>query len=179
MIYTEKIKMNIHIVSAVGKGRTLLSAFDHALQKAGVCNYNLITLSSIIPPNSQVIITKRYVTPVEEFGYKLYVIKAEMRSEKKDEYITAGIGWYQLDDGRGFFVEHEFKGESKTSVQSAIKTRIIHSLGDLCRFRKVPFNESRINSSIATARVIDDPTCALVLAVYKSESWKVIDERVK
>lgn len=164
--------MDIHVMSATGEGRTLLSAFDHALQKAGVCNYNLITLSSIIPPGSRIIKTTTYITPHKEFGYKLYVIKAEMRSQNKGEYVCAGIGWYGLEDGRGFFVEHELKGKSKAAVQSAIKTRIIHSLGDLCGFRKVPFKAHSIQFSLAITRVGKCPACALVLAVYTSEGWK-------
>lgn len=164
--------MDIHVVSATGEGRTLLSAFDHALQKAGVCNYNLITLSSIIPPGSRIIKTTTYITPHQEFGYKLYVIKAEMRSQEKGEYICAGIGWYGLEDGRGFFVEHELKGKSKSQVQSEIQDRIMYSLGDLCAFRGVFFKKNHVKSSIAIMRVKDRPACALVLAVYTSERWK-------
>ena len=38
-----KVKvMKIKVVTGVGIGRTLLSAFDTALKDAGVCNYNLI-----------------------------------------------------------------------------------------------------------------------------------------
>lgn len=167
--------MNIYVVPAIGKGRTLLSAFDNALQKAGVYNYNLITLSSIIPPGSRIITTKRYVSPIEEFGYKLYVIKAEMRSDKRGEYISAGMGWYQLDDGRGFFVEHELKAKTKKESEEEIKERIVKSLQDLCEFRQVPFQKAHLHSSIAMAQVKDTPTCALVLAVYQSQRWQSRD----
>ena len=165
--------MNIYVVSAIGEGKTVLSAFDNALQKAGVYNYNLITLSSIIPPGSRIITTTQYSTPVEEFGYKLYVIKAEMRSQKKGEYICSGIGWYGLKDGRGFFVEHELKGKRKNQVQSEIHDRIMYSLEDLCTFRGVPFRKNHVKSSTAITCVKDYPSCALVLAVYQSEGWKV------
>ena len=49
--------MDIKVVCGVGSGKTALSAFDSALKDAGVYNYNLITLSSIIPPDS--IISKK------------------------------------------------------------------------------------------------------------------------
>ncbi len=164
--------MDINIVSATGEGKTLLSAFDNALQKAGVYNYNLITLSSIIPPGSRIIMTTTYTTPDCEFGHKLYVIKAEMRSQKKGEYVCAGMGWYGLDDGRGFFVEHELKGKNKSQVQSHIHDLIYHSLEDLCTFRGIFFNKNHVKSSIAITCVKDRPACALVLAIYKSEGWK-------
>lgn len=164
-------KMNIHIVAASGKGTTLLSAFDNGLNKAGVCNYNLVLLSSIIPPGSKIVRTRKYQAPPSDFGRRLYVVKAEVRTEETGKFITAGIGWYQLPDGRGFFVEHGLKGETRTAVRSEIRARIFNSLADLCRFRRIPFKRSRVNSAIATTQIKDAPTCVLALAVYKSEKW--------
>jgi arginine decarboxylase len=42
--------MQIHVSSGRGEGPTPLAAFDAALRDAGVSNYNLIALSSVIPP---------------------------------------------------------------------------------------------------------------------------------
>jgi arginine decarboxylase len=47
--------MTIHIASGVGTGPTKMAAFDSALQAAGAANYNLIRLSSIVPPGSRII----------------------------------------------------------------------------------------------------------------------------
>lgn len=164
--------MEIKVVSGVGTGKTTLSAFDHALKDAGVYNYNLITLSSIIPPGSNVMKVGTFNTPAEEFGHKLYVIKAEIRSEEAGKYIAAGLGWYHLEDGRGMFVEHEIKGETKIAVKSEIDMRIKNSLKDLCKFRGIKFEERKIKSCMSIAHIVDQPTSVLVLAVYKSESWE-------
>lgn len=163
--------MHIYIVKGKGTGRTLLSAFDHALQDAGICNYNLITLSSIIPPRSHIILQNQYHTPTEEFGHKLYLVKAEKRSQKKDQYIGAGIGWYQLDDGRGFFVEHELQSQSFHSAEVKIQRLIIDSIQDLCLVRGIHCDADKIQMTMVITQVKKDPTCALVLAVYQSERW--------
>ncbi len=163
--------MDIKVVCGVGRGKTTLSAFDSALKDAGVYNYNLIVLSSIIPPDCVISKIKRYVTPPEEYGYKLYVIKAEIRSEEAGKYIAAGLGWYQLEDGRGIFVEHEIKGETRVAVESEISLRIKNSLKDLAKFRNIRFDESKAKSVVSIAHIKDKPTCALVLAVYQSEGW--------
>jgi len=164
--------MDIKVVQGVGTGKTILSAFDGALKDAGVYNYNLITLSSIIPPNSKVSKVKRYESPPEEYGHKLYVVKAEYRSEEVGKYIAAGVGWYQLEDNRGIFVEHEIKGETRVAVESEIALRITNSLKDLAKFRNIKFNESKVRSAISLTQIKDHPTCVLVLAVYQSESWE-------
>lgn len=164
--------MIIKVVTGQGTGKTLLSAFDAALKEAGVYNYNLIALSSIIPPHSKVTEIKKYETPDEEWGHRLYVIRAEYRSQETGKYIAAGLGWYQLDDGRGMFVEHEVLGETKVAVESEIKQRIKNSLKDLCEFRNIQFEDKRAKSAISLAQIKDKPTSVLVLAVYQSEGWK-------
>ena len=42
--------MKLYIAKAIGRGSTELAAFDAALVGAGVANFNLIRLSSVIPP---------------------------------------------------------------------------------------------------------------------------------
>jgi len=164
--------MEIKVVSGVGLGKTILSAFDNALKDAGVYNYNLITLSSIIPPDSKVSKIRRYKTPYSEYGHKLYVVKAEYRSDEIGKFIAAGIGWYQLEDGRGIFVEHEIKGETQIAVESEINLRIKNSLKDLAHFRRIKFDESKMKFAISLTQIKDHPTCVLVLAIYQSESWE-------
>lgn len=164
--------MEIKIIKGIGGGKTMLSAFDSALKDAGVYNYNLITLSSIIPPGSKVLKIRRFKTPVNEYGYKLYVVKAELRSEEAGKFIAAGIGWYQFEDGRGVFVEHEIKGETRIAVESEINLRIKNSLKDLCAFRNIAFQESEIKSVVSSTQIKDRPTCVLALAVFQSEGWE-------
>ena len=164
--------MEIKVVCGVGSGRTTLSAFDNALKDAGVYNYNLIALSSIIPPGSKIIKIKRYKTPYHEYGHKLYVIKAEIRNEETGKFIAAGLGWYQLEDGRGMFVEHDIKGETKIAVESEIAGRIENSLKDLCKFRNIRFDLKNVRSATSITQIKDHPTSVLVLAVFQSEGWE-------
>jgi arginine decarboxylase len=49
--------MRIQLVSGAGSARTQLAAFDAALVDAGISNYNLITLSSVIPAGAEIIET--------------------------------------------------------------------------------------------------------------------------
>ena len=164
--------MDIKIVAAIGRGKTLLSSFDNALQGCGVCNYNLIPLSSVIPPKTTIIIDEPYTTPDDHFGHKLYVVKAEERSAHVGRAIGAAIGWVQRPDGSGLFVEHETSGASESVVKETLKTLVVDSLTDLCTFRKIDFKYSDIQMKYVTTTVKDTPTCALVLATYQAEGWE-------
>jgi hypothetical protein len=61
----------IAIARGLGQGPTLLAAFDTTLLDAGVANYNLICLSSVIPPGST-IERRRWTTPPQHWGQRLY-----------------------------------------------------------------------------------------------------------
>lgn len=163
--------MNIKVVSGTGTGKTLLSAFDAALKTVGVYNYNLICLSSIVPPHSQIEKINGYNTPDEEYGYKLYIIKSEKRSEVEGRALAAGLGWYQLEDNRGVFVEHSAEGNNEEEVKIKVERDIKNSLSDLCEFRGFPFDINKVNFSIASIVVKETPSCALTIAVYKPEGW--------
>lgn len=164
--------MKIFVVSSVGEGQTQLSAFDAALNKAGVYNFNLIRLSSVVPPHSE-IVTDVLPEVTGEWGDKLYIVQAEMRSEISGEGIAAGIGWYQFEpDHRGVFVEHEAAGKSADDAYQKVEQMIKLSLEDLCKGRNMSFDPSKINNKIISGSVKDKPACALVIAVYQSEGWR-------
>ena len=51
--------MKLYLAKAIGRGSTELAAFDAALVGAGVANFNLIRLSSVIPPDGEVVEVER------------------------------------------------------------------------------------------------------------------------
>lgn len=165
--------MDIKVVCGVGKGNTALSAFDAALKDAGVYNYNLICLSSIIPPNTKVEKTENFKASKDEYGHKLYVVMAEIRSDEVGTYIAAGLGWYQTHkDRRGVFVEHTIKGETKIAVNSELDQRIKKSLEDLCEFRGIKCNPEKVRVAISLTKIEAHHASALAIAIYKAESWE-------
>lgn len=162
--------MEIIITTGRGYGKTTLSAFDAALKDAGVYNYNLVTLSSIIPTGA-VVKTRFFDANPQEYGYRLYVVKAEMRSRESGKFIGAALGWVQQPDGRGVFVEHEEVGETREAVESNLTKEVKKSLSDLCRFRNFRATEDDMRMKMNVIKVTDSPACALIIAVYKSEPW--------
>ena len=74
--------LTIDIVAGSGVGQTSLSAFDAALFACGAHNFNLIALSSVIPPGATIVPRERFVAAPDGggFGDRLYVVKAEMRA---------------------------------------------------------------------------------------------------
>jgi arginine decarboxylase len=156
--------MEIRVASAVGRGPTPLAAFDAALRGAGVENYNLIALSSIIPPGS-VVMRGRFSTPPSEYGHRLYVVMARHEAMRSGDEAWAGLGWTQESgSGRGLFVE--LHGSSRRTVE----TEIGSTLEAMKQAR--PYDYGKNESEIAGAVCEGEPICALVIAVYASEAWE-------
>jgi arginine decarboxylase len=155
--------MKITIAAGAGEGPTAIAAFDAALHKAGVENYNLIPLSSIIPPGSS-IERATFVTPVDEYGHRLYVVMARCDEHVDGVEAWAGVGWAQEpESGRGLFVE--LCATSKTGVETAIEA----TLGSMMSSRGHIYGP--IQYEVAGAMCQGKPVCALVVAVYRSEGW--------
>lgn len=158
--------MKIKVSSGIGTGPTSLAAFDSALNHAGVANYNLLRLSSVIPPEAQIELSD---TPLKnlpgEWGDRLYVVLAEMRVDTPNNEAWAGIGWVQDEkSGKGLFVEHEGYSEKK------VRDDITQSLTALMATRNVDFGS--INMQVVGRTCKHEPVCALVVAVYEASGWE-------
>ena len=157
----EHTGLDISIRSGSGSGRTLLSAFDHALQRAGVADFNLVTLSSIIPPGSRI----RSVDSTLPGGHGdlLFCVRAEAFAEHPGDIAWAGLGWCVDESGGGLFVEHH--GGSEQSVIEQIEL----SLADMNANRGGGYGP--VQMAMASAHCTGLPACALVLAAYRVSTW--------
>lgn len=156
--------MHIDVNAGVGTGPTELSAFDQALVNAGVANFNLIYLSSVLPPSSEVHVIDGQHKPNGTWGDRLYVVMAQQRTSVVGDEAWAGIGWIQDEETKqGLLVEHE--GHSEAQVRADIQ----QSLEALARNRGTTFGPMQMH--VTGGRCEEKPICALVTAVFESEPW--------
>lgn len=163
----QRTGFRIDIRTGVGRGPTELAAFDAALRDANIANFNLIVLSSVIPPGTEVEVLddSTDARPDGEWGDRLYVVMADQRTSTIGQTAAAGIGWVQDEyTGQGLFVEHEGREEWK------VRQDIQLSLDDMVQGRPQRFGPmmTRVETAVCTDGT---PTCALVVAVYESQGW--------
>ena len=108
----------IGVVSGTSTGPTALAAYDAALADAGIHNYNLVRVSSVIPAESriEVLDTAPDLGPV---GGKLTVVEA---SETVEAGTTAcaALGWTLDERSRGLF--YEASGTDLETVEATVET---------------------------------------------------------
>lgn len=158
---SDAVGLDITIRTGSGSGRTPLSAFDEALQAAGVADFNLVTLSSVIPPASRL----RHVNDTLPGGHGdlLFCVRAEAHADQPGESAWAGLGWVVDETGGGLFVEHH--GTTEASVMQQIDL----SLGDMNAKRGGGYGP--VQMALASAHSTGDPACAVVIAAYRVSSW--------
>ncbi|HSX31988.1 MAG TPA: pyruvoyl-dependent arginine decarboxylase [Candidatus Saccharimonadales bacterium] len=158
--------MQIHVGTGIGTGPTTLAAFDSALNDVGIANYNLLRLSSVIPPKTDIVVHDDRISRKlpGTWGDRLYVVMAEMRVDKPNEEAWAGIGWVQdKEGGHGLFVEHE--GHSEEAVRRDIR----QSLEALMATRNIDLGP--IHMKVVGRICTHQPVCAMVAAVYQASDW--------
>jgi arginine decarboxylase len=154
---------SITVTAGVGEGATELSAFDRALYTAGIANFNLLVLSSVIPADAQVALGEPKLSEAA-WGDRLYVVMADTRQSAAGSEAWAGIGWVQNEEsGAGLFVEHS--GNSKAEVESQVE----QSLTSMTAYRPQTFGP--IQTHTIGVECAGRPVCALVAAVYQAEGW--------
>lgn len=157
--------MKINIVTSSGKAKTMLGAFDAALVNAGIANMNLLCLSSVIPPNTEIVFEKPEILE-RDFGKKLYVVMARRETDKKEK-IAAGIGWVIEKNNRfGLFVEHD------GATVDEVKNLITDTLNGMMKSRD-EYKFSEIQFAISeTTNMNGESSCVILVATYGIDGWE-------
>ena len=156
--------LDVIVTCGTGTAPTELAAFDAALQEAGVAHFNLIRLSSLIPPGSRVSAPRTWPALAGGWGDRLYAVYADHRVSTPGAWACAGLGWIQDEDsGAGMLVEHS--GDDEAAVEARLKA----TLEDLAGRRPGRFGprSARITSIVCA----DDPVAAVVVAALRVEPW--------
>ncbi|WP_123538076.1 pyruvoyl-dependent arginine decarboxylase [Halosimplex salinum] len=109
----------IRVAWGSATGPTAMSSFDAALAEAGVHNYNLVALSSVVPAEASV---ERVGTAPDlgPAGDALYaVVGRETLLPGVDGDACAGLGWIRSESGRGLF--YEASGTDPDAVERAVR----------------------------------------------------------
>ena len=143
------------VTSGVGLSRVShLNSFDRALRNAGISEYNLVPVSSILPVNAQEI-PRRELEP----GTIIFVVLA--RHDGYDgELIAAGVGVGKVvrSDGKRYGLVAEAHGPyTRDEIERIVKER----LEEMARIREVTMEEVKTET---VSMVVPENTYGTVIA---------------
>ncbi|MEY7848889.1 pyruvoyl-dependent arginine decarboxylase [Natrarchaeobius sp. A-rgal3] len=156
---------SIRVVWGAASGPTAMASYDAALADAGVENYNLVAVSSVIPAGVGVE-TVGTAPDLGPAGERLTVVESrataagDERSEA-DTQVSAALAWSRdVDGGPGLFYEYGGRTDANDAEE-----RVRAGLAAGQELRGWQFDEP----SVVCESVDVDPggyTTAVVLAVY-------------
>jgi arginine decarboxylase len=120
------------LTRGVGTHGSRLVSFELALREAGIPQFNLVTVSSILPPAC------RQVSPEEGLaqlsaGEIVFCVLARAETQRGGEPIAAGVCLARLRDGGayGYIAEHSGKGLSEAEVNLLTRSDAVEMLTTL------------------------------------------------
>ena len=153
--------MDIHVADGVGRGPTETAAYDAALADAGVGDFNLVTVSSVVPADATV---KDAGTAPDlgPAGDRLTVVQARASATPGDAHetdrVTAGLAW-ATGPGPGLFYEAD------GADRDAVRDTVLEGLAAGRDLRDWTFDAE--GTRLATAGTDEGAyTAAVVVAAY-------------
>ena len=108
------VPTHMFLTRGVGTHREKLASFEEALRSAGVAYCNLVSVSSILPPNCKILSRKRGETLLNP-GEITYCVMARNETNERSRLISSSIG-VAIPQGRhqtyGYLSEHHAYGET-------------------------------------------------------------------
>jgi len=106
------VPKKVFFTKGVGTHKDKLSSFELALRDAGIEKFNLVTVSSILPPNCE-IVTKNKGLPLLSPGEIVFVVMSRNEANEHNRLISASVGAAVPADREqhGYLSEHHTYGE--------------------------------------------------------------------
>ena len=107
------VPTHLFLTRGVGVHREKLASFEQALRSAGVAYCNLVSVSSILPPNCKIIPRKRGEKLLNP-GEITFCVMARSETNERNRLVSASIGLAIPTDRRtyGYLSEHHAHGET-------------------------------------------------------------------
>src|SRR5688572_6258622 len=104
-----------------GRGMYELVAFDAALREAGIASQNLVPVSSVFPPECQLISKEEGVARMKP-GQVTFSVMARHDSNTAHQQIASAVSLIRLKDRSqfGYLAEHHSSGQSEEVIGAEV-----------------------------------------------------------
>ncbi len=111
------IPKKVFFTSGVGRHTEYLESFEVALRNAGIEKYNLVTVSSILPPHCMIVSKEEGLAELSP-GQIVFCVMSKNSSDEPSRLITSSIGCAIPKDinKHGYVSEHHAFGQTKAAA---------------------------------------------------------------
>ncbi len=108
------VPKKIFFTRGLGIGKSQLQSFEEALRDASIAQYNLSGISSIFPPNCEIVPATDGISLLSD-GQILFTVLARNSSNELNRMLSAAVGYAIPKDRNkwGYLSEHHSFGETE------------------------------------------------------------------
>jgi len=104
----------VFFTHGVGRHKDKLTSFEYALRDAGIAPYNLVTVSSILPPNTKIVSKEEGLKHLPP-GQIVFVVLSRQSDNEPNRLLAASVGAAipAEKDAYGYLSEHHSFGQTE------------------------------------------------------------------
>ncbi|RME74923.1 MAG: arginine decarboxylase, pyruvoyl-dependent [Chloroflexi bacterium] len=171
------IPRKMFFTRGTGVHKDKLTSFEMALREAGIAEFNLVRVSSIFPPNCQ-IVEKEEGLKLLQPGEVVFVVLAEMSTNEPGRRIAASVGIARPADSNkyGYLSEHHAFGQTEEEAgnyaEDLAATMLATTLG-------IPFDadkdyNERREQYLMGGEIVDSSSITMATTAKSGGVWTTV-----
>lgn len=111
------VPKKVFFTSGIGRHTEYLESFEVALRDAGIEKYNLVTVSSILPPHCMIVSKEEGLAELDP-GQIVFCVMSRNSSDEPSRLITSSVGCAipKNINTHGYISEHHAFGQTKSAA---------------------------------------------------------------
>jgi len=107
----------VFFTHGVGRHKDKLTSFEYALRDAGIAPFNLVTVSSIMPPQTK-IVSREEGLKYQKPGQIVFVVMSRLSDNEPNRLLAASVGAAIPADrsNYGYLSEHHSEGQNEKAA---------------------------------------------------------------
>ena len=159
----------------IGRGETQLQSFENALRDADIAAYNLVSVSSILPPYAE-IVDKSEGIKLLSYGQILFTVLARNSSSELNRMISAAIGFAVPSDRSkwGYLSEHHTFGQTENDSGHFAEKLAAEMLASTMGLDDHLKWEDKKNEYVLDDKILTTKNIAATTVVLKPDEWATV-----
>lgn len=172
------IPKKMFLTKGVGIHKDRLNSFEDALRDAGIERFNLVYVSSILPPACKIVSRSRGLMTLRD-GQVVYCVMSRLDCNEPNRLLAAAIGLAQPKDREnqyGYISEHHAYGQTQNIAGDYAEDMAAQMLGTTLGIEVDPDKawDERKQVYLASERIFKTRNIAQSFEAPKSGQWVTV-----
>jgi len=169
------VPKKIFFTRGIGRGETQLQSFENALRDADIAAYNLVSVSSILPPYAEIVDRSEGIKLLS-YGQILFTVLARNSSNELNRMISSAIGFaVPVDRSKwGYLSEHHTFGQTENDSGHFAEKLAAEMLASTMGLDDHLKWEDKKNEYVLDDKILTTKNIAATTVVLKPDEWATV-----